>query len=253
VEAASIRATLSLTRRRGWENGVVRVSAVVVGVDSNLPCLGVAFIAVEVGAAAAVLKACDGAGIKLGEPTYLRGICTAAVVELPWYRSFADLVEPRIRAYFGRYLGDVKKFNGLDLEWERIDFAVPEAGLLKKRLRFERLPATVAEDLESLVWSWSREYQHRYNWSFKVAVGRICRAVSLLSRRNAVLVKLENLRGIKRKNVPHLRRWSWIYLRLGNQHRCNIRLQNAKNHHSKLHYQFSIFQQYHLHSKNNNL
>ena len=95
------------------------MSAGVVGVDSNLPCLGVAFIAVEVGAAAAVLKACDSAGIKLGEPTYLRGICTAAVVELPWYRSYADLVEPRIRAYLGRYLGDFEKLNELDLEWDR--------------------------------------------------------------------------------------------------------------------------------------
>lgn len=196
----------------GWEDGAVRVSAVVVGVDSNLPCLGVAFVAADLEAAAAVLEVCSSAGIGLDEPIYLRGICTAAVVELPWYRRFVDFVEPRVEAYLGRYLGDFKKFKGLDLEWEKVNFAVPEAGLLKERLRLRRLPATVAEDLECLIRSWSREYQRRYNWSFRVAVGKICRAVSLLSRRNAVLVKLENLRGIKRRNIVHLKRWSWTRL-----------------------------------------
>ncbi|RLE72859.1 MAG: hypothetical protein DRJ37_01865 [Thermoprotei archaeon] len=177
-----------------------------------MPCLGVAFIAVVVGATAAVLKAWNSAGIKLGETTYFRVVCTAAVVELPWYRSFADLVEPRIRAYLGRYLGDLKKFERLNLEWKRVCFAAPEVELLKRKLLFSKLPVTLAEDLECLIWSWSREYQRRYNWSFRVAAGRICRAVSLLSKRYSVLVKLENLRGIKRKNVPHLRRWSWIRL-----------------------------------------
>ncbi len=196
----------------GWEDGVVWVSAVVTGVDSNLPCLGVAFIAGEVGAAAEVLKACSSAGVELGDSIYLRGICTVAVVELPWYRSFIDFVEPRVKAYLSRYLGDFKRFKGLDLEWRKVNFAVPEAGLLRSRLRLCRLPATVAEDLECLVLSWNREYQRRYNWSFKVAVGKVCRAVSLLSRKNVVLVKLENLRGIKRRNIAYLKRWSWTRL-----------------------------------------
>ena len=196
------------------------------GIDVNMPCLGFALVAKDLEAARDVLRVCERLGIELSEPFYTRkGLCVTAVVELPWYENPVHFLRRRVEGYLRYMLPDVRRVRRVwgRLVWKRVRLPAAEADVLMplvERLLREygmpglKLPATVAEDLEELVYEWGRRWRRSYDWAFKVATGRIFRAVSRLSRRHVVLVKLEDLRGIKRKEkwVPVIRRWPWTRL-----------------------------------------
>ena len=188
---------------------------VTIGIDLNLPCLGVAFIARDLEAARTVLEACEQCGIGLSEPFYTsKGLCTAGVVELPWYKSFEEWLAPRVKAHLRRMLPEARRIKRR-MEKRRLRLPVPEAdamlGVLAGRRLLEELPTAVAEDLERLVYCWNREWRRKYKWSLRCAVGRAARAVELLREEGFVVAKLERLRGALRcwRYNPRARRWAW--------------------------------------------
>ena len=142
---------------------------VTIGIDLNLPCLGVAFIANSPGTARAVLEACQHCGIELGEPIYLSaGLCATGLVELPWYADPAEWVVRRVEGYLKRALPEARRAEGAGVEVERrrLRLPVPEGdavlGELARRRLLGELPTTAAEDLECLVYEWSRERRRKY-------------------------------------------------------------------------------------------
>ena len=178
---------------------------VVVGMDANMPCIGLAVIARSLEASLDVLRACRRAGLALSEPFYTRvGLCFTTVVELPWYENPVEFLGRRLEGYLKRYAPDIARVRRLwgSLEWRPLDLGAVEADALGRvavelldsyRIPYG-LPATVAEDLAGLLRSWGRRWARKYNWSLKVATGRVFTVLARLSRRHTVLVKLEKLK-----------------------------------------------------------
>ena len=190
---------------------------VVVGMDANMPCIGLAIIVKTLRAAVRALKLAEARGIGLSEPFYTReGLCMTAVVDLPWYVNPVDYMRRRMVAYLKRYAPDIASVRRQwrSLEWRPLNIPVIEGDALMPAARRilasynlpPKLPAAVAEDLEYLLRAWGRRWRRSYNWAFKVATGKIFAVLSRLSRSHTMLVKLEDLGGMPSR-LPPTRRW----------------------------------------------
>jgi len=212
----------------------------IVGMDANMPCIGLAIIARSLKAAVDALKTCEALGIKLSEPLYTRhGLSTTTIIDLPWYVNPLEYLEKRIEAYIRRYEHDIKALRHIwrKLEWSRIKLTTVDADALTPIVRRAlerhglppRLPATLAEELEDLIYAWGRRWRESYDWSMKVATGKIFKALSRLSRRHSVLIKLEDLP--LTRGIPAARRWphtKLLRLTLGNLPKAWITLVNPR-------------------------
>jgi len=156
-----------------WE----RSCGVIIGLDYNVPCIGVAVVARSVEALVDAVEVYAECGVELGEPFYTwLGACVGAVVELPWYENPVGFLGRRAAAFVRRELSYAALVRGAwgRLEWVRPLLPIPEGDALMPVIGRVvegygvpdvRLPVTVAEDLARLLRSWSREWGRRYRWA----------------------------------------------------------------------------------------